>query len=367
MAATQLYRLGSDGLIHQPGARRSAKAGLWVAGQYEPHLAGLGTPFADVGCRIPRASLPTINNTNPFTPTNGVNYVNTLFTGRVVMPAITTGATFTDCYFAGAYPTTGDGAQVDCRAGAGVSGARWDFLYCTFRPDTPNAWTDNLIGHHMRITRCLALDGVDGVGSYNTNGTDTQNEVYGSYFGRGAWWSPDPTGEHADSTHNDMGCQHQGGVGLRFEGNAVHGYVKDHSGNIKTLPNPNGSGPNYNQSGQGIIVQQNVEASSDIHINKNWFYGANSPVKLISSGGLGNVELLSNRFMDPAGSRDYGGTYHYYWIRFDAGCTVNGATYASNNAFQASPSADDNRWGAAGTNAYSTVAVGDLVPYRVDP
>jgi hypothetical protein len=365
MAATQLYRLGSDGLIHQPGARRSAKTGLWVAGQYEPHLAGLGTPFADVGPRVKRSDC-TVVATDPFPVTNGSVYTKIDFRGRLSFPAITTGAVFVDCYGAGSYPTTGDGGILDGRAGAGVDGARWEFLHSALRPDSPNAWTNGAIGHHFRFFNCLFRDVVDGVGSYNTNGPNTQNEVYGCYFDRSIWYSPDPTGDHADSTHNDTGCQHQGGVGLWFVGNAVHGYVKDRTGNIKTLPNPNGSAPNYNQSGQGVIVQQNVEASSDIHINKNWFYGCGSPIKLISAGGLGNVEAVGNRWMD-FGARDFGGSQHYYWFRFDAGCSVNGVSYVGGNNQQLSPAADDNRWGVAGTNAFNTVAVGDLIHYRVDP
>jgi hypothetical protein len=277
MASTQLYRLGSDGLIHQPGARRSAKtSGLWTPGQYEPHLAGLFTPFADVGPRVKRSDC-TVVTTDPFPVTNGSVYSKIDFRGRLSFPAITTGALFVDCFGTGAYPTTGDGGIFDARAGAGVDNMRWEFLHCLARPDSPNAWTNGAIGHHFRFFNCLFRDVVDGVGSYNTNGPKTQNETYGCYFDRSLWWSPDPTGDHTDTTHNDTGAQHQGGDGFWFVGNAVHGYVKDRSGNIKTLPNPNGSAPNYNQSGQGVIVQQNVEASSDIHINYNWFYGCGRP------------------------------------------------------------------------------------------
>lgn len=361
MAVTQLYRLGSDGNWHSPG-RPDIAPGAWTPGVVEPSLANIGTSAANCGARIARSSM-TVVSANPFTPVDGTDYTNTVFTGKVTTAA-NTGGTFTDCFFAGANPTTSEGGTVDLRAGDGSSGKLWTFTNCTFQPDSPNAWTDNIIGHHFKLIRCLLRDGNDGVGGYNTNGPDLMVYLWGCYIDRVGWYYPDPTGVHSDGTHSDV-IQIQSGNILEVIGCSLHGYIVDRTGNAATN-NPSGSnsGPfPYLQAGQILQVQKASTitwAPSQVKVQNNWAYGSFNGYHYTQV--TDDIIHTGNKTMDNGLTKDGSHSNH---VRVTAGESINGQTFAT--GYYDQPAGWNNTWGFTGVDAFgAAVTSGQTVKIRVD-
>lgn len=332
--------------------------GPWVPGAVQPSLDQEFTPAATCGMRMPRDACEVVTD-EVRVPRDGTAFHGLDFRNRIFIDGGT--AALQDCYLGGAKQESGT-AQLVCHDPE-VTSVLADF--CHFVPDEPQAGCNGVIGHHWTVRRSVVGRTQDGLGSYVKNGAlpRTDNHLEGSYVYKLAWWHPDPLGIQDDGSHCEP-LQHQGQKGLWVVGNTLRGFIEAQDGSDMT-DSPSGTPPNYNQSGQILMVQDNTGAIGDIHVLTNWIYGgANGMVfRGIGDGQDHVVEVKRNRWMD---NKQKTGN-HVNYIRCDDNTVLDlgdgPKAYRNSVEFYDMPGGEDaNVWGFTGEDALGNpVAEGEPI------
>jgi hypothetical protein len=156
-----------------------------------------------------------------------------------------------------------------------------------------------LIGHDYTARRCNVYHCTDAFGAFNTTGPNTNvvleaNYAHDSQF----FW---PTTSHSDQmSHNDC-IQVQGGANIHIVGNNFQAFIDPSVGQGGDDP----SNPIYPSLAymSGIILTPNVNAVSNVTIDRNWLAGGSAEIN-ISNGSFGTIQgmtITSNRFVRTSG------------------------------------------------------------------
>lgn len=248
---------------------------------------------------------PTALNTGAMTPVNSltldgttttINTPDTTISGRYFSQPVlvrASGVTLSDCYMAGDVAGTGGTSGFALDVADPSAGAL--FVDVTVRPGGPGGSatgrTSGIGWRGFTARRCDISGCVDGVDTIQLSGQTAVNVlVEGCHIHDLAFFDPDPTGSHANGTHNDL-IQMQGGDNVVIRWCNLPGFVDNTLG---TQNNPNG--PLF----QATCIQTgNVGRGpcTNSAIVENWLDGGGYSVNLNSaSGPAGWLTITGNRF-----------------------------------------------------------------------
>ena len=279
---------------------------------------------------------------------NGNTYNDLDIRGRVLISATASNTTFNRCRIRG-YQISGTGGESsNALLLATPNGSTNTVLnQCTLIPDYPAQDWDAVLGHDVKLYRCLLAHYADGWGMYNTGnpGGPVNNTMDSCFVGYAAFFSPAQSSNASDSTHND-GIQILGGTNIRIVNNTILGYISmpdgiatrystDPFGYVgqggltvaPTTGGDNGTGYNgnvpYNQyypsgcGNSGIQFNQTQGTLANVLVDNNWFAGGIACLNVAVTFGA-NSYITNNKF-----ARDMylGPTYA---ILGSGGATVSG-------------------------------------------
>lgn len=269
----QHWTLNAAGRWQTEGGRSISFRDNLVAGSYRPSAATTGT----------LGSLTT--HAGDFVTTSASQVVQNLnITGRVKIRH--DNVTFRNCRIQGGNPTVEAGF---CSVEAFQSrGTTTKFYDCEITTSYLQIESGNSIqGRDFEIYRCNLWGSVDGVGAQYSNVTISACWIHDI-----KWYTPDP-GHSDNRTHND-GIQVHGGANFTIIGNSIEvGYPGG------------GDGVGFHEHTSGIIVTQDVGATSNVTIDKNWIYSVSNVGTAVGinlshsprSGPYGGtVTVTNNRF-----------------------------------------------------------------------
>jgi hypothetical protein len=356
-----------------------------------PVWLGTGNTSNNVGCLVgvPRTTVSTV------TQAAGKRHENLTITGNLTITQ--PGQTFYNCRFTYSYAGDNGGGVIYMASSAlNAPAAPTRFEFCEVEPTNPGDRWNGLYGHDYIAYRSAFSKNVDGFGAYNSSGQPNNVEVSCCWVGNLAWFDKDWTSGRNDGhpdgsgTHND-GIQNGGCPVVNVHGTFFQGAKYNvlnptnctltEDGLDYVLSNGNGVTPldeagTYGkpQSGNCYIGKADAFAPvDDIIFRKNWVWNfshgffLNSTLGSTIGGGVSiiNATVENNIFGGRWG--DFGGTWHYYPIRYDNNCVVNGVRRAGGAV---ATDTWGNVWDAnanPGVN-YSdgTPVAGSAVRHRVD-
>lgn len=354
----------------------------FILGTTRPEWYGTGDVRNNVGC-LAGVSRTTVAASSLNFSTNNQTFSN-LNIGDNIVTVTGSGHTFYNCRFTYNYTGTGTGGGMVMAQDASVSGLTFD--HCEFEPNGTNYDFDGFYGHDATFTRCAITHTVDGLGFYNSNKAAINGTVKGCWIGQNSWYDQDNV--HSDGTHND-GIQNGSGNTVWVEGCFWQGakYNALNPANVtvnddQTFTVQNGNGTHLLNSSANNLWPQQAQiylGSADayypvdnITFINNWVWNFDAGIMLSVDGNLAqgtgtpiHATIKGNRFGGKP--RDYGYTYHYYPIRYDTGCIVNGVQQSSatqfldtwGNSFDASAS-------VVTTYGNGVTVAGQPVYHRVD-
>jgi hypothetical protein len=352
-----------------------------------PRWFGTGNVNNNVGCLVgvPRTTVSSV------TQAAGKVHENLTITSNL---AITQpGQTFRNCRFTYSYSGVAGGGVIKMQNTAlQAPAAPTRFEFCEVEPNNPGDRWNALYGHDYIAYRSAFSKNVDGFGAYNPTGRPNNVEIAGCWVGNLAWFDndrPDQQDGHPDGTHNDGlqqgACTHVNIHGTMFQGakyNVLNpaNCVLDEDWLEYSLVNGNGvtplteSGSPYGspQSGNCFIGKADAYAAVGyITFRKNWLYNFAHGFYLNSTyfgGGTRIIQAVTIENNIFGGKwKDFGGSHHYYPIRYDNNCIVNGVRRAAGSTFY---DASGNVWAANAnpgvTNSDGTLVAGSPVRHRID-
>jgi hypothetical protein len=209
----------------------------------------------------------------------------------------------------GSGPGTTNTGLIDCNHPSAASAY---FKRVTLIPDYPSEWLNAIIGHDWTLEQALALNCVDGAGSYNSYAPAAAGNctILGGIFDALSYWSPDPQNpllprNHSDNrTHND-GYQIQGNTNYIIRGPIIRGYCSTTAGSgIGGVPAPTADTPYTTPDGKRLVTGQaigitpNVSQVNHVLIDRAWLYGGAQSLTIIpGSQGVGtDVVMTGTRF-----------------------------------------------------------------------
>lgn len=362
----------------------------FTVGETRPQWFGTGNISNNVGV-IPGRSRTTVQAASLDMDTPGQLFQDLDITDAVNVRG--QNHTFRNCRFTYSYSGNAGGgiAYIMQTAASGIR-----FERCEFQPDTPGDRWDGVYGHDFTLHRCAMINNVDSVGANNKFGADANVVVEGCWLGHNAWFNDDrpSVGDgHNNGTHND-GLQHFSGNNVTLRGNFFQGAKLNalNPGNVTVdedglgfsigtgngvtpllLQAPNTQNNRWPQQAQMYVatgVSGAVAPPNNITVDRNWFWNFDHGVKLESRGDALSATITNNRF--GGRFRDWSGTYRGYPIRYDAGCTVNGATHPqgtflddAGNVWDSSARAASSQ-GDRDTYGNGTVFPGTPIVHRID-
>lgn len=266
-----LYRFNSAGQWVAPGRDPFATRDALTYGTYRPE--------AGVTAGVANEETLTLWEGDLTTQYAGQVFRNLRVTGRTKIRH--DGCKFYYCKLEGGTPSGSSFGTVEAFQSRVTPTEFWD---CTIVGSVQNISNTNAIqGRDFTLYRCVLEGAVDGIGAQYAN-----VKVYGSVIRNVRFYSPDP-GHSDNRTHND-GIQVHGGSGFTFVGNSIE----------MGQPSPG-------QHNAAIMLTQDVAATSNVLIDRNWIYSIGTGycqvgINLSQTGSFGPgaytgyVTITNNRF-----------------------------------------------------------------------
>lgn len=347
---------------------------------------------SNVGCITPKASRRNYDGYINFSVPQKISGLNITKPQKVVG----SGHRISDSSLVSTYSGDGGGGHFDL-LDPSVKDIVFDRMEII--PEIPNDRWDGIYGHDFTLRRSVISHTVDAlkISSHKcAAGTPANVLLESSWLGWLSWYKDDGyaakrPNSHNNGSHND-GIQHICGAGSSMLGCLLQGakYNARNPDNITLTPDGvgvvtrKGNGADLlptvspMQAGQAYLAQHDVKTPSPVtrlRINYNRFLNWDTGIKLESEAskmfGAGQyrriiIEAMHNTFGGEW--HDYGGTHHWYPMRFDTNCIVNGRDYKNHGGdlpnCDGHPE-DDNNWEVG-----SGLAAGKTTPkpitYRVD-
>ncbi|HMQ09060.1 MAG TPA: hypothetical protein PKC31_00480 [Candidatus Nanoperiomorbaceae bacterium] len=347
MATAQIYRKTATGVWRSAGRSVLGDSDDFVMDVTQPVWRGAGNIANNVG-----PATTNFTTVSTITQSNGATFENLKITSKVTITA--SNQTFRNCWFAYTQ-TSGDstGGQVQTSF---TSNYNTTFERCLFQPETYWDRYNGFFGAGGTFTRCVFTRIVDAFGLYSNSGTNQNVTIQGCWIGQLSWYANDYTVDPAGNTYASRANGHSDGTGTHNDGHqwggganvSIHGnfyqlakFNVKNPGNVVldanwltySIATGNGidvlsdSGPKYPGQGQALLGQANVSPITSLEFHHNWLWNGDTGCKLASTGSAqGGTAITASIHDNIFGGRwrDYGYTYHYYPIRFDTGCIVNG-------------------------------------------
>lgn len=364
----------------------------------KPVWRGTGNPANNVGCYYAVAR----TTVSSYAEAAALGFTN--LNVPVQLTNTVAGNTWTNCRFTYSHSADTTGGLFYQMASA-TNGIYTNFVRCEFEPTTPGDRYNAFYGHDVHLYRCAITKTVDGLGIYNSTASNANVWVDCCWSGWMAWVSDDynpgaRANGHSDGTgtHNDIGGQHGSGTNVRVNGSVLNGakYNIVNPGNVVINPDESytittGGADAMSESnptekmgpwaGQAFLSQHSAYFHvSNIELDHNWIFNFNNGIKFLSNRSSsvspefasGNSPITGISIHDNIfGGRwkDWGGSHHYYPIRYDTLCEVNGVTRGAAGAYADTA---NNVW-AADANLIATTygdtgtaIAGNPVRHRVD-
>jgi hypothetical protein len=247
LVPAELWTLESDGNWRtEYGSAYSVRDNL-VYGTYRPDASTTGIT-SDVGDL-------TVYAGNLYTTSANQVIENMWVQGKIVVHH--ENVTVRNCLIDGATagPSSPSYASITCYDNFATSS---NFYDCTITGSITTVYSSNGVqGRDMNLYRCDISGTVDGIGAQYEN-----VGIYGCWIHDLPWYSWDPG--HSDGSHND-GIQVHGGSNFTIRGNSIEVGYKGTS---------------------GIIVTQDVGATSNVTIDQNWIMSVYPTTASATSTGI---------------------------------------------------------------------------------
>lgn len=236
--STTLRVLRSDGVLKGVGLHNLQidRTSIGAPGvDYQPSARTTGITSAE-------SNLGVVSGVQNFTSaSNGQTITGKKFTNNVFISG--QNITFKDCLFMGPSSFSLPASSINkivVLTDTNVSNIV--FEDCTFKPQYNTYQAEIIQGAGFTLRRCDVLMGVDGVDILGNAATGKANvTIEGCWFHDLTFFSPDPTHNSDNQTHNDC-IQWEGGTNVTIRGNRFDGYYTLAVGNPTAHPKVDGVG-----------------------------------------------------------------------------------------------------------------------------
>jgi len=205
---------------------------------------------------------------------------NKIITGQVIIKAAN--VTIRNCIIKG-NSSLAIGTWLVLVVDAAATGARIE--YCELESSGfPQLALNGIGSKNYTSYRNHVHDVVDGFSIYNTSAGGADAFVQGCYMHANLWINPDPTGDHADGTHDD-GLQVQGSTNIQVVGNTIMG-----------VESPISTAGYDGWATSAIMINHNVGDPTAMSIEDNWLGGGGYSINGLGSYTGMNISIVRNKF-----------------------------------------------------------------------